>query len=116
MKIQEKLWFNELLEKHPIRHYENISPDDCEIIRELEVISSFLQNYRTSKVIYTLNPEKIPEILGYLSETKPLVKNEEVLHYLKYIESHCRIITDVDYANTLKSLAKIYKEYEELYA
>lgn len=45
MKIREKLWFNELLEKHPIKNYENISPNDCEIIRELEVIISFLQGY-----------------------------------------------------------------------
>lgn len=106
MKIQEKLWFNELLQKNPTRHYENISPNDCEIIRELEVIISFLHCSRESKIIHILQPEEIPDILEYLSEVKPLVKNEEVLGYIKYVENHCKCIVDINYQSKTESLDK----------
>lgn len=110
MKIREKLWFNELLEKHPIKNYENISPNDCEIIRELEVIISFLQGYRESKIIHIIQPEEIPDILEYLSEAKSLAKNEKVLGYIKYAETHCKCAIDINHQNKVESLEKIYKD------
>lgn len=106
MKIQEKLWFNELLQKNPTRHYENISPNDCEIIRELEAIISFLQGSRESKIIHILQPEEIPDILEYLSEVKSLVKNEEVLGYIEYVENHCKCTIDINYQKRVRSLEK----------
>lgn len=111
MKIREKFWFNELLEKRPIINRKNISPDDCEIIRELEVIISFLHGSRESKIIHILQPEEIPDILEYLSEAKSLVKNEEVVGYIKYVETHCKCVIDINYRKGVESLEKIYKDF-----
>lgn len=106
MKIREKLWFNELLQKRPIINRKNISPNDCEIIRELEVIISFLHGSRESKIIHILQPEEIPDILEYLSEVKSLVKNEEALGYIKYVEDHCKCTIDINYQKRVRSLEK----------
>lgn len=96
MKIREKWWFNKLLKKHPIENYKGIDQSDYEIVRELEIISIFLENIfsaaRFCNVLYILNPEEISVILEYLSETKSLVKSEKTLDYLRYIEGHCKEI------------------------
>ena len=96
MKIREKLWFNELLEKHPIRNYKGIGIDqsDYEIAKELEIISTFLDNILDQKI---LNSEEVPAILEYLSETKSLVKSELTFNYLRYIEDLCKEY--IDYEN-----------------